>query len=355
MKDIVRVLIVGFIFNAGSVFCGELAVDFDNTRSNLTGPVISGNIEAIPVPEVTPFGKAPYIMPVENLSGSDTVCTLTTKVLNGDGTETIASTYKFERNKGIVQEAPSYDYMPGAQITQEFTCTGSGGGTWNICDYYLFNAEVSGHAHYDGIPSYTDSFTGQPLSSPLCARDIPVNTSSIFFLTAPQVAVQAAHNARAWGDCTGTLRSTKNFRVTPGIFSEMGSGTGYELVSYSPDHPKNHYGIKILIDALKTISSEYKKAFPGAPRLKIMDMSLVWGGLFDIGPTTAHPEWLYWAPPHSGHKFGANADIEKEAVPEGNREKLLEIMRKYGNVNEESTYVPDYHFTVSPLPKENLR
>lgn len=51
MKNMVKALIAGFIFNAGLVFCGEVAVDFDNPRGNSIGPVITGNIGIIPVPE----------------------------------------------------------------------------------------------------------------------------------------------------------------------------------------------------------------------------------------------------------------------------------------------------------------
>ncbi|MBI4654020.1 MAG: hypothetical protein HY752_03400 [Nitrospirae bacterium] len=61
------------------------------------------------------------------------------------------------------------------------------------------------------------------------------------------------------------------------------------------------------------IGEDYYKDFNAT--LGINDMSLVWGGLFDIGP----PIGFFWSPPHKSHRKGTSVDIDrcaKSAVSE---------------------------------------
>ena len=65
-------------------------------------------------------------------------------------------------------------------------------------------------------------------------------------------------------------------------------------------HPQSHYGRQDLITAIHRCATAFGQEFPG-DRLWINDMSLPWGGVFDIGGTHTAP--------HSGHKWGGEVDI----------------------------------------------
>jgi hypothetical protein len=44
-------------------------------------------------------------------------------------------------------------------------------------------------------------------------------------------------------------------------------------------------------------------------------MSLIWGGLFDIGPPPSNS--AFWSPPHRSHRIGTSVDIDRRAYING--------------------------------------
>jgi len=97
----------------------------------------------------------------------------------------------------------------------------------------------------------------------------------------------------------------------PGLL-ELGEGTNYVLVG-TPDandpcrstpptslHYESHYGTAGLNTSVIDIADDYASYAPGI-RIRINDMSLEWGGLFDIGNNWSS------VPGHSGHRIGRNA------------------------------------------------
>jgi hypothetical protein len=108
--------------------------------------------------------------------------------------------------------------------------------------------------------------------------------------------------------------------------SEIGTGTTYELVG-NPDNPsgtndpcrpippaslhyRNHYGTLPLLTAIQNIATSYDSLHPGI-RLRINDMSLEYGGLFDLGNN--------WMRPHGEHRRGINADIGFSGISNTNQ------------------------------------
>lgn len=92
-------------------------------------------------------------------------------------------------------------------------------------------------------------------------------------------------------------------------------------------HLTNHWGSPLLLDKIKKFARAYGKEFPGN-KLEINDMSLPWGGVFDLGPTAVcdaedPPDpavmGLEWGPCHDWHRFGKDVDINNRLIPIANR------------------------------------
>jgi len=101
----------------------------------------------------------------------------------------------------------------------------------------------------------------------------------------------------------------------------LGSGEGYLGTGYPgcagvdpccgeviSEHPSNLNGTAKTVAVVQQISSEFNALYPEII-LRINDMSLPEGGLFDIGNN--------WAPDHFEHRFGRNADISFKYVSGG--------------------------------------
>lgn len=95
----------------------------------------------------------------------------------------------------------------------------------------------------------------------------------------------------------------------------------YDLIGETSRHADNHYGTPGFNAALVDLANRYAKEFP-AQKLSYNDMSLVEGGLFDIGPESN------WNPPHCGHRFGTHVDLR--LVPVANRKRLRDLIKESG-------------------------
>lgn len=126
-----------------------------------------------------------------------------------------------------------------------------------------------------------------------------------------------------YGACQG-ITQIDYINVEVQGLRDMPYGANY-LLDNSQDgmgyHPDVHYGSQKLIDTLTAVANEYREIYPNSERLGIRDMSLPWGGLFDLN--------YDWKEPHYGHTIGADADINRGTVPLENRHKLLEIMCRH--------------------------
>lgn len=65
-------------------------------------------------------------------------------------------------------------------------------------------------------------------------------------------------------------------------------------------HRENHFADHLLLLEIALIGESFK--FWTGTTMRVNDMSLEWGGLFDVQNN--------WSPPHSQHRVGIHADIE---------------------------------------------
>jgi hypothetical protein len=101
-------------------------------------------------------------------------------------------------------------------------------------------------------------------------------------------------------------------------------GDGHVLIGQTGSHPINHYGTLSALGSLAELAAAHKEA--GRGTLRINDMSLEWGGLFDI--------MANWSPPHKTHRQGNTVDVDDFAV-EGKkvtRESLFKTAKE-SNIN----------------------
>lgn len=83
-------------------------------------------------------------------------------------------------------------------------------------------------------------------------------------------------------------------------------------------HPEGHWGTGDTIKKLKEIAEEYYKR--SGIILSINDISLPRGGLFDYEGT--------WEPPHSSHRTGTDADINRLGIDCNEDDKLERAVEK---------------------------
>lgn len=147
-------------------------------------------------------------------------------------------------------------------------------------------------------------------------------------------------------------------------FVELGAGPNYELVGApgnhagtndpcranppASQHNDNHFGRQALITAIQDIATAYDSLNPGI-RLRINDMSLESGGLFDINNN--------WRTPHRSHRLGSSADIGFTGINQNNqcvninRLQLRTIFNDVANRNGTMVRIlPEddhYHITVN--------
>jgi hypothetical protein len=77
----------------------------------------------------------------------------------------------------------------------------------------------------------------------------------------------------------------------------------YQLKGQTSSHPNNHYGSFNAVYSIQQICIQFYNETN--LRADVNDMSLPWGGMFDIGP----PYGSYWHTPHGTHMAGLNVDM----------------------------------------------
>lgn len=119
------------------------------------------------------------------------------------------------------------------------------------------------------------------------------------------------------GGQSGSASATAN--IIQVQLNQIGNSSNYHLIGSNPMHPSNHWGSQGTIAAINSIAAEYKAQT--GDRLYINDMSLKWGGLFDISGK--------YSPSHHEHRDGRQVDIAATKTTLRHEEKFLKILRKY--------------------------
>jgi hypothetical protein len=114
----------------------------------------------------------------------------------------------------------------------------------------------------------------------------------------------------------------------------------YQLVgSQGFPHPFNHYGTFNAVYKVQQICEAFYNQ-TGGIQAGVNDMSIPWGGLFDIGP----PYGSLWQSPHAAHRTGRNADFPFQYLGTSQQQALFASIASFygGNPASEGNH---YHLT----------
>jgi hypothetical protein len=109
------------------------------------------------------------------------------------------------------------------------------------------------------------------------------------------------------------LQDSKTLKIeVPGLISLQENNDLFRLVGSNGVHPGNHFHSE---PRIILIAGQFTKQYGAL--LKLNDMSLESGGLFDIGPTPTQPNNNFWQSPHLLHRLGKSFDVDHCAVSLG--------------------------------------
>ena len=232
---------------------------------------------------------------------------------------------------------------PGTVIQGTISCTSSGPNPptapWSAAAFFQDSPEFGGHKNHDNPVPNLATPSGDDLPNPVNTGSLAVNVGYAFDWVAPAFATRVTEQISWSGACSGTQTEVVDVKV-PGLvpLPPGGAAKGYSLVGGNQWHPDNHNVTPEFEASLQQIGLEWRKVCPNSSALLYNDMSLPWGGIFDVNQD--------WKAPHKGHMFGNNADISKKFVRKGNRTELIKIMCSYAIVQSEGDAkgeVPHFH------------
>jgi len=243
-----------------------------------------------------------------------------------------------------------YIQRPSSKIRWSIWCKGNQP-TWAIKETYQYDVKSAGHNHDGNIPKLKVTNTyltpNEPSLSEFKEKDYTFylpesgslynNTTYYYWELMPDFAVTITEDTQFLGSCSG-LHKDIIYVMVKGLV-ELSTGTGYSLVGQTIIHPKNHFGLPSFLEQLKVIGKKWKEEIcPKSDPLYYNDISLPWGGLFDLNGD--------WKPPHTTHREGKESDLNKRTIKIGDREKLIQLMCNYVKVyneGEKEYESPHYH------------
>jgi len=258
----------------------------------------------------------------------------------------------------IIDKISYYTFLPDTEVQTTLSCTMSNPDPntdyWRVSVNHTNFPSNAGHINHPSVPPLQIP-TGDPLPNPLTSRILPVNINYVYRWKVPSntevppaslsylpaYATKISETAQFSYKCTGTLYMVTEMKV-PNL-KELTKGPGYDLVGASETlHQKNHFGTEAMNTAVKKLATDYQSTCSGAKSLSYNDMSLVWGGLYDIKGN--------WATPHKAHRFGVNLDVGKRQIIKSNRKKFIELACQAFDVLSEgdvsSEPAAHYHLTL---------
>jgi hypothetical protein len=130
------------------------------------------------------------------------------------------------------------------------------------------------------------------------------------------------------------IKCEKTVRVqVPGL-KQLEDGENYDLKASTNIHPSSYWGAMDALGYFISIANAYAVTFPNDTRLVVTDISLPWGGVFDLCGTYKPGDKCSAATNggHSSHRTGRDVDVRKWNIPEANVDKFKEISLEYGAV-----------------------
>lgn len=210
-------------------------------------------------------------------------------------------------------------------------CHGQEGQYYRVCFTYKFYPSYGGHNHFHNVPGFTWQNSTSTVPVRTCSPVVPVNKDVHWLLTAPAFATRVEDKTEFYGACGSTYYDTTDIKIDglvslPPAWSDglHGGATYYTLIGTTTHHPINHFGKPQTISLIKEIAWQYHREFPGAEVLNINDISLKWGGLFDVRMDSSNIH-VPWVTPHDFHRYGRQADLRLWSIPASNQARLKKI------------------------------
>lgn len=183
--------------------------------------------------------------------------------------------------------------------------------------------DCGGHSHDTNRPIGNFlSDQGNPIGS---TTQGTTDTSGQLTITYKASQIGGVETLKVWGTQEPAAKDEKRLTVRVGglipLTEPSGSSFWYRLTGSTSAHSSNHHGTNSTNVATYNIALDYWDETDTT--LGINDMSLMWGGLFDINEN--------WNSPHSLHRTGESVDIDRCA--DGvlvNQRRLNEIAIIYG-------------------------
>jgi hypothetical protein len=190
-------------------------------------------------------------------------------------------------------------------------------------DAHLVDAASAGHAHpnvSDVDPDldayFADAYctTGSPADPGVCETQFQSQE------------VSGVYALRAYDVIAPAVFSESGLRVEwPGL-QPLGTSASYDLVAGGLDlHPNGWYGQAAVVNELRLVAAQYFQAT--GQKLSFNDLSLVSGGLFDLGGNWTDT----WG--HQWHRVGCSVDVNHHGSLDGrpiNEAALTGLMRESG-------------------------
>ena len=198
--------------------------------------------------------------------------------------------------------------------------------------------ENGGHSHDDATVSTAIGF----FDNNTCTTD---SSGSCDVIWHPPEA-SGLYELKVYVDGEPDVANTQRFMVGVEGLTSLVPSSYYRLKGQRPAHPDNHWAMEDVIGYIQQMSSSFYRDHNNAT-LGINDMSLVYGGLFDISAD--------WNIPHSLHRLGRSVDIDSHAetldghclqVDKGVISRLCQEYG-YGHLEPEATihceYPPEFY------------
>jgi hypothetical protein len=146
------------------------------------------------------------------------------------------------------------------------------------------------HNHFVGRPKGSfHTWTGNEFASSVTVSD---GCAYVYWYSP---AASGAHAILAYTALGGTTSLFINVWTLPfyGWLFGLPAGADYNLVGATGDHPSNHFGTGNTVLAIPLIMRDFRNltGIVGS----VNDMSLGWGGTFDLGPGYATSNCPVWA------------------------------------------------------------
>lgn len=268
-----------------------------------------------------------------------------------DGTVVKLSSIEGEKDQDF--NGIRYTWIPGLKSAIfRMTCESPGNAqyTWQLRLMRLINMpERAGHDHalrenlpasattYHAPPNlqagasyYIDdvlwepqlNYLGQALTKPLGPK-----SRVTLKIPCPKYSTSIALPLEYSGACNSAETRYMDIMV-PGLVKLPANEAVYALVGAEKGkhyhYTATHYGTVETVAALKRLAHKWRATYPKSYKLAINDISLPWGGAFDLKGDWNHNS------SHFNHSFGIAADISKRCVKKSERPALIKMMGEMG-------------------------